>query len=80
MSKHRSQASEIAHVRAEIKRLSKDEIYQIYGIILNEDGSVYDELEEETFPNLSDWLKFYVEESEEDEYSDLYDGEYDDDF
>lgn len=66
MSKHNHSAiaQEITHTIHEINRLSKDEVYDIYGIELLEDGRVFDPTYNKTFESVSEWAEFNIEQDE----------------
>lgn len=57
--KHHS--SDVTRIANEVLAMDEDEMYDVYGIVLNEDGSVYDETEDVTFDTLTEWAVFVVE-------------------
>jgi len=78
MNRRYSPSSEIAHLLAEIKGLTKEELLDIHGIEINEDKTVYDTAWEETFKNTQAWAAFVVEQEmldygDEDEYDNKWD-------
>lgn len=68
-----SPSSEVAHLVAEVRRLTPEQILDVYGIEINERGIVWDTLYEEEFLNIREWAKFTVEQDnlddDEDEYT-----------
>lgn len=58
---HSHEADNIHHDR---KTLPKEEFERLYGIDLNEDGSVYDTVTNMSFTTLEDWIAEQVVEEE----------------
>ena len=56
-------AHEVANVLHEIKDLSEEEIYEVYGINVTEAG-VFDPLYNKRFASVSEWAKFSVEQDD----------------
>lgn len=54
------------NVRNDIKNWSAEEIYYEYSIIINENGKVYDDVNNRLYSSLDDWLDHYLDDSEED--------------
>lgn len=46
-------------------KLSKDDLYDMYGIELNDDGSVFDPVENKSFVSMSAW-QYFVKQQEND--------------
>lgn len=65
-------SSEVAHLVADVRRMSKEDAYQIHGIEIRTDGSVYDSTDDRRFRNLNEWAS-YVISLEGDEWEDEYD-------
>lgn len=78
--RHFSHSSEVAHLVAEVNRLSAEEILETYGIELDpmllkyNQGFVYDTLENKFFKTIREWAVFTVEQ---DAINDEQDDEYD---
>jgi hypothetical protein len=73
MTRRYSPSSEIAHLLAELRGMTNEEILDIHGIEINEDKSVYDLAYDQTFKNVQTWATFVVEQEnsdyeDEDEY------------
>lgn len=77
---HRSVAAEVAQIQNHIDSLGSKQIESIYGIIINEDGSVHDIAFNKDFPSLSKWVVFNNQQDEQDsEYDNQYShGRFDD--
>lgn len=77
----RSIAAEIAHLHADVRKKNNDELYEEYQIVVNDDKTVYDEVYEKKFSNMTEWVKFYgtllaTDDLDEDDYG--YSGQFDD--
>ena len=68
-------AHEVAHIIKDVNALSSDEVEQIYGIALSEDGTVFDPTYNRNFVSVSDWAEFSVQQDEVD-YSEEFGNEY----
>lgn len=49
--------------------MSKQDLEDLYGIEISDDGSVYDLCEMKSFESLREWAAFMVEQEEEENYS-----------
>lgn len=82
MNRPSSIPAEIAFIRGRIGDMTNDELYGDYGIIVNDDKTVYDEIYERDFNNISEWLKFYgtvlAEEAMNEDFEDSFKGQFDD--
>lgn len=72
---HFSRSSEIAHLLAEVRRMSAQELYDSYGIefvaVGKTTGPVYDTTSDEEYKDLNEWAQAVVdEERSEYEYED----------
>lgn len=67
-SKHHRSHQE-SQVLDDITSMSNDELEDLYGIEIGEDGSVFDTAEFKEFDTLADWAAFVVEQEQEDNYS-----------
>jgi hypothetical protein len=52
---------------SDIFKLSQNELYDLFGVELQEDGSVYDPIEDKTFATLAVW-KSYADDQEQDDH------------
>lgn len=66
MSKHYNSHS--SRVMVDIHTLEVDELQDLYGIEINEDGTVYDLTEFKEFETLADWANYIVAIEEEENY------------
>lgn len=57
-----------SRVWSDIQNLSREELESLYGIHIEDDGSVWDTLEHQGFATLAEWAAFT--ESQDDEYED----------
>ena len=64
-----SRSSEVAHLVAEIRRMTIEEALEIYGVEIHPDKTVFDTAYEEEFKNLNEWAAFVVSQ-EMDEWED----------
>lgn len=60
----RSEAIRLMH---DVESMTPDEQESIYGITIDEDGSVWDSLEGKSFDNLYSWAEFTAEQEEADD-------------
>lgn len=74
MSKHihHAVAHDAQHILHDIETLSHDEVESVYGIQLQEDGTVFDPMYNMKFSSVSDWATFGAEQ-EEMEYGEQFD-------
>jgi hypothetical protein len=73
-------SSEVAHLVAEIRRLTPEQALEIHGIELNSDRTVFDTAYEQAFKNLNEWAAFVVAQEMSDEDEDDYEtGKWSDD-
>lgn len=83
--KHFSRSSEVAHLVAEVNRLSVEENLEVHGIDIDRIGArpaeeyIFDTLYEEYFKTVHEWAAFTVdqESNEYDDFDDKY-SKYDD--
>ena len=61
---HHTISSEISHILYELQNMSKEEAQTVYGIKLQEDGTVYDPTYDKYFESLGDWAEFNAEQDE----------------
>lgn len=66
MTRRYSPSSEIAHLLAEIRGLTNEELLDIHGIELREDKTVFDLAFEQEFKNVQAWATFVVEQENQD--------------
>lgn len=52
-------------IKKEIKSLTSDELLFEYGIIINGDGSIYDDLNNSIFSTIDEWLDDYLMEPDD---------------
>jgi len=45
----------------DVREMTKEELQDLYGITINEDGSVSDPTEGKQFPSLNDWAAYMAE-------------------
>lgn len=80
--KNHSVSSELALIKGDLGVMSIDELYSTYGIVVKDDGTVYDELEMRNFKDTTDWLRFYgtvlQQEFDEEQELERWAGEFDD--
>ncbi len=65
-------SSEIAHLLAEIRRMTAEEAFENHGIEIQADKLVYDSTYEQTFNNVQEWAAFVIEQ-ERDNWEDDFD-------
>lgn len=63
MSKSHCSSTQVLH---DIQALPQEDIVELYGIEVNEDGSIFDPMENRTFTNLLEWATF-IDQQEADE-------------
>lgn len=67
MSRHHHRAAETAGtIQHDIQHLPKEEIELMYGIQINEDGTVYDSAYDKVFRTIGEWISFETEFDEMD--------------
>ena len=49
-------------------KLSKEELSDLYGIELHDDGTIFDPVENRKFKSLAAWLDFAEEQEQDDRY------------
>ena len=81
MSRSRHNASsEVAHLVAEVRRVSVEQALEIHGIEIRPDKTVFDTAYEQTFKNLNEWASYVVaQEMSEDDDDDYDTGKWSDD-
>lgn len=52
----------------DVFKLSRDELYELYGVELRDDGSVYDPIEDKLFTSLTTWKQYADDQEEDDHY------------
>lgn len=62
--RHRSVAAEAAHILAEIKGKSKEQVQDLYGIEIRPGGVVYDFAYDMEFDDLAAWITFNNEQDD----------------
>ena len=67
MSRHVSHSH--TRVLNDVRTLPNEELATLYGIEINEDGTVYDPTENRTFDDLNDWATYIDEQEDDDNYS-----------
>jgi len=76
--KHHSVASEVAHIKAQAKSMTAEEIRELYDIEIRKDGSVYDFAFDQEFADLIEWVDFNQgSEDDEPDYKHGYDSDED---
>ena len=79
-----SPSSEVAHLVAEVNRLSPEELMEVYGIELDpmlqkyNQGFVYDTLYDKFFKTVREWAVFTVDQEHADDVEDDEDYGYED--
>jgi hypothetical protein len=53
-------------IRENISVLDATGIQSTYGIVINDNGTVYDDVLNYTYPDLNNWITVYLDDSEED--------------
>lgn len=76
---HFSRSQEIAHLVADVRRMTPEQVMDTHGIQILANGQVYDATFEETYKNISEWAQASLEDegSEFDDLDDKY-SKYDD--
>ena len=73
---HGSIAGEIQHTMNSIQNMEPGEIERIYGIIISEDGSLFDPTYQMNFDDLRGWATFNVEQDHQEQYEHITQVEY----
>jgi hypothetical protein len=79
MNRRFNASSEVAHLLAEVRQLTPEEVLEAHGIEIDiVDKTVYDATYEQTFKNIQAWAQFVVaqendEFEDEDEFSSQWD-------
>lgn len=74
---HHVHAHDVAHIVNDINRMSSpEEIRMVYGIEVNDDGTVFDPTYNRTFATVTDWADFSVEQDEVDYMEEFGHGKY----
>lgn len=73
---HHVHAHEVAHVVNDVSSLPREEAERIYGIEINENGSVFDPTYNRTFISVGEWAEFSFEQDEMDYTEDFGHGKY----
>ncbi|TFG94101.1 hypothetical protein E4H12_15805 [Candidatus Thorarchaeota archaeon] len=68
MSRHHISLTQ-ARVLTDVQTLPTEEITNLYGIEVSDDGTVYDPTENLKFPDLDEWATHIAEQDDEDNYS-----------
>jgi hypothetical protein len=61
MSSYAIQAHQIQALIKQVKSLDEHELYDLYGIELDQEGSVYDSCYDKTFDSVALWAQFNVQ-------------------
>jgi len=66
MSRHNHHAisSDVEHILHDINHMSVSEVENLYGIVFEENGVVFDPVENKRFNSVSDWAIFEAEQDE----------------
>jgi len=67
MSKHHVSDTH-SRVLNDVRRLSHEQLVELYGIDIDNDGSVFDPTENQQFDTLEDWARFISERDSDDNY------------
>jgi hypothetical protein len=62
----KSRHSEIVRVLSDIEKMSSDDVLIEYGIIINNDGTVIDTLDNYKYSTIKDWIEIYIDDVEQD--------------
>lgn len=79
---HTNVAVAVAHLIREISSMTTAEAESLHGIHIDDDGSVVDQMSYHTFPTLTDWATFVIEQENAEYYaesSSIIPGKYNDD-
>jgi hypothetical protein len=76
--KHRSVAAEVTYILAEIKGKNKEQVQDLYGIEIRNDGTVFDFTYDITFDDLAKWVHFNNEQDDTEYEERFTSGRYDD--
>lgn len=61
---HHDISSDVEHILHDIQFLNSEEVENLYGIILQETGLVFDPIENKHFNSVADWALFEAEQDE----------------
>ena len=68
MSRHHYvHTSNTDNIKHDLKHLPTEDFETLYGIIIRENGSVYDTVLDKSFSNINEWIAIQSEEDEWDE-------------
>lgn len=67
--RHFSRSSEVAHLIADVRRMTPEDVLETYGIKILPDHQVFDVTFDETYKNLSEWAQACID-GEDDDYDD----------
>ena len=77
---HVSNSGEIDRMINDARKLSATDLRSLYGIIIEEDGQVFDETFQRQFANIAEWANFSVEQDGGDfEFEEKFGSFYDED-
>lgn len=77
---HVSNTGEINRMINDAKTLRAVDLRTLYGIVIDEDGRVFDETYQREFANIAEWANFSVEQDGGDfEFEEKFGGYYDED-
>ena len=83
MSKHHVSHSKDRYLR-DVKAMSKEELINLYGIDIEDDGRVFDSTENRYFDSLTAWAIYMAEQENDDMYGSFtkigHKGRFDDDY
>jgi len=63
----KSRHSEIVRVLSDIEKMSSDDVLIEYGILINNDGTMVDMLDDHKYSTIRDWIEVYIDDVEQDE-------------
>ena len=67
MSKHHVSHTQ-SRVMNDVRTLPAEELVDLYGIEISEDGSVFDPTENRKFQSVSEWAQYIAEQDSDDNY------------
>lgn len=67
MSKHHISHSQ-QRMLNDVQRLGKEQLIELYGIEVSEDGTVFDPTENRKFDDLKEWAMYIGEQDDDDNY------------
>lgn len=61
---HHAISSDVEHILHDIEHLSQEEVEQLYGIVLEENGAIFDPTENRHFKTVGEWAEYEAEQDE----------------